>query len=41
MFAELRSNVMRHSSLEGSNNVLVKFEQNERVAAARKGGDAS
>lgn len=40
MFAELRPN-MRHSSLEGLNNALVELEQNEHVAAARKGGDES
>ena len=41
MFAELRPNMTRHSSLEGLNNVLVELEQNEHVAAARKGGDES
>ena len=41
MFAELRPNMTRHSSLEGLNNALVELEQNEHVAAARKGGDES
>ncbi|OEL29494.1 Regulator of nonsense transcripts UPF2 [Dichanthelium oligosanthes] len=39
MFAELRPNMTRHSSIEGLNDALVALEENDRVTTAEKGGD--
>ncbi|CAN6235668.1 unnamed protein product [Urochloa humidicola] len=39
MFAELRPNMTRHSSIEGLNDALVELEENEHVMAVEKGGD--
>ncbi|CAL5026370.1 unnamed protein product [Urochloa decumbens] len=39
MFAELRPNMTRHSSIEGVNDALVELEEIERVMAVEKGGD--
>ncbi|TVU15168.1 hypothetical protein EJB05_38675 [Eragrostis curvula] len=39
MFAELRPNMTRYSSIEELNDAQVKFEENECVVTAEKGGN--
>uniref|UniRef100_A0A0A9CYX7 MIF4G domain-containing protein n=1 Tax=Arundo donax TaxID=35708 RepID=A0A0A9CYX7_ARUDO len=39
MFAELRPNMTRHSSIEELNDALVELEENEHVASPDKGGN--
>nr|CAB3487688.1 unnamed protein product [Digitaria exilis] len=36
MFADLRPNMTRHSSIEGLNDALIQLEENERVITAEK-----
>jgi regulator of nonsense transcripts 2 len=39
MFAELRPNMTRHSSLEELNDAHAKLEENKCVVSAEKGGN--